>query len=109
VSEGGHRTTPAGRNLGAGYGVELLGSVDRKAFIHPSFMHTLSLRILASISCSYEPARKLLAAVKEQGELAAMAGWSFASALIARSANLLALVICARVLSQEQFGQVAII
>ncbi len=72
-------------------------------------MHTLSLRILASISCSYEPARKLLAAVKEQGELAAMAGWSFASALIARSANLLALVICARVLSQEQFGQVAII
>ena len=37
-----------------------------------------------------------------------MAGWSFAAALIARSANLIALMICARVLSQEQFGQVAI-
>lgn len=44
-----------------------------------------------------------------QRELAGVAGWSFLSALIARGANLAALVICARVLPQEQFGHVAII
>ncbi len=44
-----------------------------------------------------------------QRDLASVAGWSFLSAIIARGANLLALVICARVLAQEQFGQVAII
>ena len=57
----------------------------------------------------FRPARTLLNAIKDQAELATVAGWSFAAAVIARSANLLALVICARLLPQEQFGQVAII
>src|SRR5580704_713813 len=62
-------------------------------------MHKLTHKIFAPI----------LAAVRPQAELAVMAGWSFAAAVVARSANLIALMICARVLSQEQFGEVAII
>jgi O-antigen/teichoic acid export membrane protein len=72
-------------------------------------MHTLALRILALVSGCFRLPRKLLNRLKEQAELATVAGWSFAAALIARSANLLALVICARLLPQDQFGQVAII
>lgn len=55
------------------------------------------------------PARAFVRSFVAQRELAGVAGWSFLSALIARSANVVALVICARVLAQEQFGQVAII
>jgi len=44
-----------------------------------------------------------------QRELAKVAGWSFAAAIIARGANLITLVMCARILTQDQFGQVAII
>ncbi len=40
---------------------------------------------------------------------AALAGWSFLSAVVARGANLAALVICARLLPQDQFGQIAIV
>jgi O-antigen/teichoic acid export membrane protein len=71
-------------------------------------MQTLIHRILAPIQNSTGPVGRLAAAVARQAELAAMAGWSFAAALVARSANLVALMICARVLSQEHFGQVAI-
>lgn len=38
-----------------------------------------------------------------------MAGWSFLAAVVARGANLIALAICARVLGQMEFGQVAAI
>lgn len=62
-------------------------------------MNKLTHRILA----------RFLAAVRQQAELAVMAGWSFAAAVVARSANVIALMICARVLSQEQFGEIAII
>jgi O-antigen/teichoic acid export membrane protein len=72
-------------------------------------MYALTLRILALVLGRCPRARRLVDAVKEQTELATVAGWSFVAAIIARSANLLALVICARLLSQEQFGQVAII
>src|SRR5258708_29603429 len=67
------------------------------------------LRILTPVLGLSGPGRRLLKSVSDQAELATVAGWSFAAALIARSANLLALVICARLLPQEQFGQVAII
>ncbi len=53
--------------------------------------------------------RQLLRSLAGQRQLAGIAGWSFLSAFIARGANLAALVICARVLPQDQFGQVAII
>jgi O-antigen/teichoic acid export membrane protein len=55
------------------------------------------------------PARALLRSFVARRDLAGLAGWSFLAALIARGANVAALVICARVLAQEQFGQVAII
>lgn len=42
-------------------------------------------------------------------DLTRAAGWSFVAAVIARGANLIALVLCARILAQEQFGRVAII
>src|SRR5258708_7673977 len=67
------------------------------------------LRILTPVLGLSGPGRRLLKSVSDQAELATVAGWSFAAALIARSANLLALVICARLLPQDQFGQVAII
>ncbi len=51
----------------------------------------------------------LVRSLAAQRELAGVAAWSFLSAFIARGANLAALVICARILPQEQFGQVAII
>jgi O-antigen/teichoic acid export membrane protein len=76
-------------------------------------MPNLVLRILAStladLEDSFPSARTFLNAVRNQAELATVAGWAFAAAFIARSANLLALVLCARLLSKEQFGQVAII
>lgn len=53
--------------------------------------------------------RNFVSALRQQADLATMAGWSFAAAFIARAANLAALMICARVLSQEHFGQVAIL
>jgi O-antigen/teichoic acid export membrane protein len=53
--------------------------------------------------------RRAVKTIKEQRDMVKMAGWSFVSALIARSANLLALMICARVLAKEQFGEVAIL
>lgn len=72
-------------------------------------MQNFILRILVSAADSFPSARKFLNAGRNQAELATVAGWAFAAAFVARSANLLALVICARLLSQEQFGQVAII
>ncbi len=53
--------------------------------------------------------RDLLRSLLAQKQLAGVAGWSFLSALIARGANVVALVICARILPQEHFGQLAII
>lgn len=53
--------------------------------------------------------RRLLDIIRQQADLATVAGWSFLAAVIARSANLLAMVICARILSREQFGEIAII
>ncbi|MBY0508267.1 MAG: oligosaccharide flippase family protein [Bryobacteraceae bacterium] len=44
-----------------------------------------------------------------QRALAGTAAWSFLAAAIGRGSNLAAVVICARVLSQEEFGQVALI
>jgi O-antigen/teichoic acid export membrane protein len=41
--------------------------------------------------------------------LAGIALWSFAAAVVARISNLAAMVVCARVLPQDGFGQVAII
>ena len=55
------------------------------------------------------PYRELLRSLVAQKHLAGVAGWSFIAALIARGANVVALVICARILTQEHFGQVAII
>ncbi len=72
-------------------------------------MPKLILRLRMPIFDRCGPVRRLRATVQAQAELAKMAGWSFASAVIARSANLLALMICARLLSLEQFGLVAII
>ena len=42
-------------------------------------------------------------------QLAVVAGWSLAAAIIARSANLIAIILCARILQQEEFGKVAIL
>jgi O-antigen/teichoic acid export membrane protein len=44
-----------------------------------------------------------------QKSLAGVAGWSFVAAVIARGSNLAAMILCARVLAQDQFGQVAVI
>ena len=44
-----------------------------------------------------------------QRELAGAAGWSLLAAVVARAANLLALIICARLLTQAEFGQLGII
>jgi O-antigen/teichoic acid export membrane protein len=44
-----------------------------------------------------------------QRGLAGVAAWSFLAAVIARGSNLAAMIICARTLAQEQFGQIAII
>jgi O-antigen/teichoic acid export membrane protein len=41
--------------------------------------------------------------------LAGVAAWSFLAAIIARGSNLAAMILCARVLAQDDFGQVAII
>ena len=41
--------------------------------------------------------------------LAGIAAWSFLAAVIARGSNLAAMIICARTLAQDQFGQIAII
>ena len=41
--------------------------------------------------------------------LAGIAAWSFFAAIIARGSNLAAMILCARFLPQDQFGQVAII
>jgi O-antigen/teichoic acid export membrane protein len=45
----------------------------------------------------------------EQKGLATVAGWSLLAAVVARGANLMALAICARILGQVEFGQVAVI
>ncbi len=65
--------------------------------------------LLTPLLSQSSPGRALLRSFAAQRGLASIAGWSFLSALVARGANLAALVICARVLSQEQFGQIAII
>lgn len=52
--------------------------------------------------------RRIAAAVRRETEMATMAGLSLLAALIARSANLVVLIICAHLLSKVQFGQVAI-
>lgn len=41
--------------------------------------------------------------------LAGVAAWSFIAAVIARGSNLAAIILCARVLPQDQFGQIAIL
>lgn len=46
---------------------------------------------------------------QEQRGMATVAGWSFLAAVVARGSNLAALAICARVLGQVEFGQVAAI
>src|SRR4051795_4875098 len=48
-------------------------------------------------------------AAVERRELLHGASWSVAAAVVARGANLIALILCARLLSQERFGEVAII
>lgn len=48
-------------------------------------------------------------ALSGQRELAQAAGWSFLAAVVARLASLAALVACARLLPQAEFGEVAII
>lgn len=53
--------------------------------------------------------RALLRVFISQKALADAAGWSFLAALVARSSNLAAMILCARVLSQNDFGQVAVI
>ena len=45
----------------------------------------------------------------EQRGMATVAGWSFLAAVVARGSNVAALAICARVLGQVEFGQVAVI
>jgi O-antigen/teichoic acid export membrane protein len=72
-------------------------------------MLTSLLRILAPVADYFPAAHRIVKRIRDQAELATVAGWAFAAAFIARSSNLLALVICARLLPQEQFGQVAII
>jgi O-antigen/teichoic acid export membrane protein len=42
-------------------------------------------------------------------QLATVAGWSLAAALIARGANLIAMILCARILHSEEFGKIAIL
>jgi len=51
----------------------------------------------------------LLRVWREQRGMAIVAGWSFLAAVVARGSNLAALAICARVLGQVEFGQVAVI
>jgi O-antigen/teichoic acid export membrane protein len=41
--------------------------------------------------------------------LAGVAAWSFLAAVIARGSNLAAIIFCARVLPQDQFGQIAVL
>lgn len=55
------------------------------------------------------PGAALLRTGREQRSLATVAGWSLLAAVIARGSNLAALAICARVLGQAEFGQVALI
>lgn len=62
-----------------------------------------------TIALPPSPYRDLLRSLAGQKQLAGVAGWSFLSALIARGANVVALVICARLLPQDHFGQLAII
>jgi len=66
-------------------------------------MKTFLLRTLGRVART-----RAGAAISAQAEMAMMAGWSLFAALIARSANFIMMVICARVLSQDQFGEVAI-
>ena len=68
-----------------------------------------STNLLTPLLSQSSSGRALLRSFTAQRELAGVAGWSFLSAVIARGANLVALVICARVLAQEAFGQVAVI
>ena len=72
-------------------------------------MSELNPRLVAPFFDKYELIRTLAVSFKSQRSLAGVAGWSFLAALIARGANLAALVICARILEQNQFGYVAII
>ncbi|MEO8099670.1 MAG: oligosaccharide flippase family protein [Acidobacteriota bacterium] len=51
----------------------------------------------------------LFRALLSKRELLHGASWSVAAAVVARSSNLAALIICARLLPQERFGEVAII
>jgi O-antigen/teichoic acid export membrane protein len=46
---------------------------------------------------------------REQKGMATVAGWSFLAAVVARGSNLAGLAICARLLGQVEFGQVAAI
>jgi O-antigen/teichoic acid export membrane protein len=55
------------------------------------------------------PFQALLVTLASQRELLGAAGWSLLAAIVARGASLFALVICARLLEQAEFGQVAII
>ena len=72
-------------------------------------MSEFALKFVAPLFDKYELVRSLASSFKSQRSLAGVAGWSFLAALIARGANLAALVICARILEQSQFGYVAII
>ncbi len=51
----------------------------------------------------------LARALASQRELAGAAGWSLLAAVVARGANLFAFVVCARLLTRAEFGQVGII
>jgi len=64
---------------------------------------------LTPLLAQTQSGRAILRSFAAQRELVGVAGWSFLAAVIARGANLAALVICARVLAQEAFGQVAVI
>ncbi|MEP7354359.1 MAG: hypothetical protein ABI824_14125, partial [Acidobacteriota bacterium] len=45
----------------------------------------------------------------ERRELVHGASWSVIAAIVARGSNVLAMILCARLLPQESFGQVALI
>ena len=61
------------------------------------------------IEARYSRIPALLRLWKEQRGMVTVAGWSFLAAVVARGSNLAALAICARVLGQIEFGQVAAI
>ena len=67
--------------------------------IKNKFLALESRRLSGVLSSSDKPRTQFLTS----------AWWSFAAAVVARGANLIAMVICARVLAQARFGEIAIV